>query len=149
MPRCQTGSPSPPAVRRLAITVRGVVQGVGFRPFVYHAAGAESLSGWVRNEADAVRIEVQGPDAALERFLETLRTRHPPQARLESVDVRQVTSLAEAPAAAAFEICSSTGQAAPRPTVPADLATCGECQREIRDPGERRYRYPFTNCTNC
>ncbi|MBC8868349.1 MAG: acylphosphatase, partial [Planctomycetes bacterium] len=79
-------------VRRLAITVRGVVQGVGFRPFVYNAARAESLSGWVSNEADAVRIEVEGGTQAVERFLQTLRQRHPPQARIDVLDIREMAA---------------------------------------------------------
>ena len=86
-----TTSPPPPVLpRRLRITVRGVVQGVGFRPFVYRAARDASLSGWVLNEADAVRIEVQGDDGSLERFLHALRHAHPPQARIDSLDVGEV-----------------------------------------------------------
>ncbi len=135
--------------RRLRITVRGVVQGVGFRPFVYRAAREESLSGWVLNEADAVRIEVQGDDGSLDRFLQTLRHAHPPQARIESLDVGEVEAESVVPSPDGFEIRMSSGQAEPRPTIPADLAICGECLQEISDPQQRRYRYPFTNCTNC
>jgi len=137
-------------IRRLAITVRGVVQGVGFRPFVYNAARLESLSGWVSNEADAVRIEVEGRAEAVERFLQTLNQRHPPQARIVVLDVREMA--AELPAAnkyASFQIRASTGDSTPKPTIPADLATCCDCLKEIRDSSERRYAYPFTNCTNC
>ncbi|MCY2994081.1 MAG: carbamoyltransferase HypF [Planctomycetota bacterium] len=144
-----TSSSPSPAVRRLAITVRGVVQGVGFRPFVYKTAHEESLSGWVLNEADAVQIEVQGTAAALDRFLAALRSRYPPQARLDSLDVQPIGLPPEGIGASDFQIRSSTGQSTPRPTIPADLATCAECQQEIRDPQARRYRYPFTNCTNC
>lgn len=143
-----TRVPSAP-FRRLRITVRGVVQGVGFRPFVYRAAREESLSGWVLNEADAVRIEVEGDNGSLDRFLQTLRHGHPPQARIESLDVGEVESEPNAPSPGGFEIRTSSGQAEPRPTIPADLAICGECLREISDPQQRRYRYPFTNCTNC
>jgi hydrogenase maturation protein HypF len=138
-----------PAVRRLAITVRGVVQGVGFRPFVYHAARVESLTGWVLNTADAVQIEVQGAPVALDRFLNSLRTQAPPQARLDAIVVHAVPVFTPPTGSDDFQVRSSTGQATPRPTIPADLATCGECLREIRDPEARRYRYPFTNCTNC
>ena len=141
-------APAPsPTVRRLAIEVRGVVQGVGFRPFVYNAARAEQLTGWVKNEADLVQIEVQGEPGRLDAFLETLRRNHPPQVRPESVEVVE-TACAEDPAAT-FEICRSTGHGAPRPTIPADLATCNECLAEIRTAAERRCGYPFTNCTNC
>jgi len=134
-------------LRRLAIGVRGVVQGVGFRPFVYHAARARGLSGWVLNEADLVRIEVQGDEAALESFLEVLRHGHPPQARIHAIDV--VPTPCEEDAEQQFFIRPSGGQGAPRPTIPADLATCAQCLAEVRTPGERRYRYPFTNCTSC
>lgn len=133
--------------RRLAITVRGVVQGVGFRPFVYRQALGQGLSGWVRNEADRVEIEVQGPCERVARFVQLLRSESPPQARLDTVEVRELACCDGQ--AEGFAIRSSTGQAAPRPTVPADLATCPECQAEIRDPNQRRYGYPFTNCTNC
>jgi len=136
----------PPRVCRLALEVRGIVQGVGFRPFVYGAARANRLSGWVFNEADTVRIEVQGDTARLDAFVETLSCRHPPQARVDSVDVREIPYRdGDEP----FTIRASTGRSAPRPTIPADLATCAECLAEIRTPGERRYGYPFTNCTNC
>jgi hydrogenase maturation protein HypF len=135
------------ADRRLAIAVRGVIQGVGFRPFVYNAARAGGLTGWVRNEADTVRIEVQGDPARLESFLETLRHAHPPQARIDLLEISE-TPCEDGPAQS-FQIRGSSGRAAPRPTIPADLATCAECLQEIRSPHERRYGYPFTNCTNC
>ena len=137
--------------RRLAIAVRGVIQGVGFRPFVYRAARAAGLTGWVLNEAGTVRIEVQGDRAALDAFINTLRHGHPPQARIDALEIHEIqadggeSSVGPAP----FQIRESTGASSPRPTIPADLATCPECQAEIRDPSQRRYKYPFTNCTNC
>jgi hydrogenase maturation protein HypF len=129
----------------LAITVRGVVQGVGFRPFVYNAARQRGLGGWVRNEADVVRIEAQGEQAALEAFVGAIRHSPPPQARIDAVEVEEIGigNFSE------FEIRISEGTSAPRPTIPADLATCDECLAEIRDPSQRRYNYPFTNCTRC
>jgi len=133
--------------RRLAIAVRGVIQGVGFRPFVYRAARAEGLTGWVRNEADTVRIEVQGDPARLERFVQTLRDAHPPQACIDSLETCE-TACEEGPGQG-FQIRGSVGRASPRPTIPADLATCAECLQEIGDPAQRRCGYPFTNCTNC
>jgi len=133
--------------RRLAIAVRGVIQGVGFRPFVYRAARAEGLTGWVRNEADTVRIEVQGDPARLDRFLQTLRDAHPPQACIDSLETGETAC--EEGAEQGFQIRGSVGRASPRPTIPADLATCAECLQEIGDPRERRCGYPFTNCTNC
>jgi hydrogenase maturation protein HypF len=136
-------------LRRLAISVRGVVQGVGFRPFVFNSARAEGLAGWVQNSADVVRIEVEGEAAALDAFLTTLRHRCPPQARIDALDVQEVALANDEPGAEGFQIRTSTDSAAPRPTIPADLATCRQCLAEIQDPAERRYQYPFTNCTNC
>ncbi len=134
----------------MAITVRGVVQGVGFRPFVYRTARDLGLIGWVQNQADAVRLEVSGPVAAVADFLELLRGGAPPQARIDSVEIEELPPVsAQAMAGAVFEIRPATGDARPRPTIPADLATCDACREEIGDPNQRRYRYPFTNCTNC
>ena len=134
----------------MAITVRGVVQGVGFRPFVYRTARDRGLSGRVQNEADAVRLEVCGPAAAVAGFLESLRSEAPPQARIESVEIEELPPVsAQDFTGAAFEIRAAAGDGLPRPTIPADLATCDACRKEIGEPGERRYRYPFTNCTNC
>ncbi len=133
--------------RRLAIAVSGVVQGVGFRPFVYHAARARGLTGWVRNEADTVRIEVQGGAEAVEEFVAALRHAPPSQARIDRMNVREIPAR-DGPRGE-FTIRPSPSQGTPGPTIPADLATCGACLAEIRDPSERRYRYPFTNCTAC
>ena len=137
--------PAAPVSRRLAITVRGVVQGVGFRPFVYNAARDRGLAGWVRNEVDRVRIEAQGDPAALQAFVAAIRHAAPPQARVDAVEVEEI----ETGDFSEFEIQISEGTSAPRPTIPADLATCDECLAEIRDPAQRRYHYPFTNCTRC
>lgn len=132
---------------RVAVRVRGIVQGVGFRPFVYRIACQHGLGGWVQNEADTVRIEVEGPAEGVDRFLAALRDDPPPQARIESIEAVRIPSgdrrLGE------FAIRSSPPQGSPRPTLPADLAICAACREEIRTPGERRYRYPFTNCTCC
>jgi hydrogenase maturation protein HypF len=134
---------------RFAIIVRGTVQGVGFRPFVYRAARDESLVGWVLNDSDAVRIEVQGERRAIARFLERLRNAAPPPVRIAGIETREIRRVIEASGTAEFTIRTSHAAAAPAPTIPADLATCEACRAEIDDPGQRRYRYPFTNCTNC
>jgi hydrogenase maturation protein HypF len=134
---------------RFAIIVRGTVQGVGFRPFVYRAARDESLVGWVLNDSDAVRIEVQGERQAIARFLERLRNAAPPPVRIAGIETREIRRVIEASGTAEFTIRTSHAAAAPAPTIPADLATCEACRAEIDDPGQRRYRYPFTNCTNC
>lgn len=140
-------TPRSSSPRRLAIAVRGVIQGVGFRPFVYRAAREHGLSGWVLNEADTVRIEVEGDASALDAFVATLRRGHPPQARIDALDIQEMPLQHSDPSA--FQIRTSTGASPPRPTIPADLATCPECLAEIRDPSARRHNYPFTNCTNC
>ncbi len=130
--------------RRFAI--RGVVQGVGFRPFVYRLAHACGLRGWVRNTSWGVEIEVVGEEAALARFAQGLREEAPPLARIEALESAPI----EHPAPyTTFEILHSEAQAGAYQLVSPDIATCPDCLREIRDPHNRRYRYPFTNCTNC
>jgi len=133
----------------VAITVRGIVQGVGFRPFVYRIAHDRGLIGWVRNEADAVRLEVSGLAADVADFLGLLRNDAPSQARIDSVEIEELTPIPGGATAAGFEIRSVGGVALPRPTIPADLATCEACRAEIGDVNQPRFRYPFTNCTNC
>ncbi|MFW6171605.1 MAG: carbamoyltransferase HypF [Planctomycetota bacterium] len=138
--------------QRLALTVRGIVQGVGFRPFVYNAATSAGLAGWVVNQSDVVRIEVEGCDKALTGFVDVLRSHHPPQALIEELDIQPIQCRGSAAELApTFEIRASsegtgTGH---RATIPADLATCAACRQEITSAGARRHRYPFTNCTNC
>ena len=138
-------------MRRLAITVRGVVQGVGFRPFVYKRGPARRLAGWVRNEADTVRIEVQGDGAALDAFLDALRHAPPPQARIDAIEVQEQVrrQTADQPNGGPFQIRASAGR---------DGAAADDSRRSGHlprvpggnpRPGQRRYRYPFTNCTNC
>jgi len=134
-------------IHRWTIVVRGVVQGVGFRPFVYNAARSRGLSGWVQNEADTVRIEVQGPISDLEEFSESLRGDLPRQARIDAMEVTRSEPAGDGQPE--FVIRPSAGEGKPRPTIPADLATCDACLAEILAPGERRHEYPFTNCTNC
>ncbi len=137
---------TPQATERLSITVRGVVQGVGFRPFVFNAARRLDLAGWVRNEAGVVRIEVQGTPESLEAFCRSLR-QPPAQARIESIHIERLAT--PNPASGPFAILASIDDGQRRPTIPADLATCLDCIDEFLRPDERRYRYPFTNCTNC
>jgi len=132
-------------MRRLELHIAGTVQGVGFRPFVYGAARARGLTGWVRNAADGVHIEVQGEHRAVHDFLELLQKMPPPAAQIERLDVTDIAPTAETE----FQIRKSTEGAAPRPCLPADLATCAACEREILAAGDRRYGYPFTNCTAC
>jgi hydrogenase maturation protein HypF len=133
-------------VFRRAIAVEGVVQGVGFRPFVYRLALRLGLTGSVQNRPDGVRIEAQGSAQALESFVQALRGEAPAQAVVERVAAEDRPVV---PGERGFAIAASNADAAAKPTIPADLALCAECAAEIAAPGERRYGYPFTNCTNC
>jgi hydrogenase maturation protein HypF len=132
-------------VVRVAVRVRGVVQGVGFRPLVYSAATARGLSGWVKNQTDGLHIEIEGPKAAVHDFVAMLSRAPPPGARLDRVEIDELPPSAER----GFRILSSAMDAPIQPTLPADRATCGECISELQSPAERRYRYPFINCTHC
>ena len=132
------------AVRR-RVLVRGVVQGVGFRPFVYRIATEEGLAGFIGNDTGGVTIEVEGAARNVDAFLKRLRSEAPPLARLDAVDVVD----AEATGAAEFRIVTSRTDGQVSTGIPADAATCTDCLRELLDPKDRRYRYPFLNCTNC
>ncbi len=143
------GSASPGAtttIERRRVRVRGVVQGVGFRPFVWNLAHRLRLSGWVCNETRQVTIEVQGPTDALDLFLVQLEGQAPSAARIDELLVDQLPAEEDE---AEFRMIASLQSGAPLPVLPADLAMCDQCRAEILDPGERRYRYPFTNCTQC
>ncbi len=126
------------------ILVEGVVQGVGFRPFVYALATRRGLGGWVRNTASGVEIEVEGPGDALDAFLDDLRADRPPLAHIERLREEEALPLGRE----GFEIEHSRDGDGFQPVSP-DVATCPECLREIADPENRRFGYPFTNCTHC
>jgi hydrogenase maturation protein HypF len=132
-------------MNRRAIAVSGIVQGVGFRPFVYGLAARLGLGGFVRNETGVVRIEVEGDDVALDRFLDELATRPPVLARIERVRWQSCRPRGERD----FRIEPSIADRAQTVFPAADVATCAECLTELFDPGDRRYRYPFLNCTQC
>jgi hydrogenase maturation protein HypF len=132
-----------------AILVEGVVQGVGFRPFVWRLATGLSLAGRVRNAAGRVEIEVAGPAADLDAFARRLRTDAPPRARVERVMVADLAAPARESLPRPFAIDDSVAAAAVDRLFPPDIATCDDCLRELFDPTDRRHRYPFTNCTNC
>ena len=129
--------------RRLSVT--GTVQGVGFRPFVYRMAVDEGLAGWVGNDSLGVILEAEGPSEALDRFATRLTDEAPPLARIAAVDVEAVPVSGEA----GFTIVDSREAGAPAVAVPVDAATCDDCRRELFDPADRRFGYPFVNCTNC
>ncbi len=131
--------------QRLKVTVRGAVQGVGFRPFVYRLATEHQLSGWVSNSASGVFIEVESRQETLERFLHRLEKERPPRAAIQSLEATWLDALGYE----GFSIRRSDENGARTALILPDLAPCADCLREIFDPGDRRYRYPFTNCTNC
>jgi hydrogenase maturation protein HypF len=127
------------------IEIHGIVQGVGLRPWIYRLATEQGLAGCVRNHAAGVTIDAFGPDDALDDFVRRLESSPPP-----SADIRELRSRAIPPADVhAFRIVQSEETVERRVSIPADLATCAMCVSEIFDPADRRYRYPFTNCTNC
>ena len=130
---------------RRVISVHGVVQGVGFRPFVYRLAHEHSLTGWVLNHSGGVEIEVEGPAAALATFVRDLEEKTPPLARIEGIEVADVPPAGYT----TFEIRHSVAQEGRYQLISPDIATCPDCLLELLTPSDRRYRYPFTNCTNC
>jgi len=136
-----------PADVRQRITVNGVVQGVGFRPFVHRIAGDLGLAGFVGNDSGAVFIEVQGDPARVTEFARRLRDEAPPLARISAVHVADVPM--DGAADHGFRIVESrhaTGAATP---IPPDVAVCADCVAELFDPLDRRHRHPFVTCTNC
>ncbi|MHB1530940.1 carbamoyltransferase HypF [Acidithiobacillus sp.] len=139
------GSPSVAEVVRYRLRVLGQVQGVGFRPFAYRLATELGLGGWVRNDGRGVDMEVQGTVPDLERLIRDLRLKAPPLARVEGIEVRE---MAPHPACTNFLIEKSRAGMV-RTGVPPDAAVCDACLEELFDPAERRYRYPFINCTHC
>ena len=147
VPAASRTDPVEPAARSLL--VEGVVQGVGFRPFVWRLATELGLSGRVRNAAGRVEIEASGPPASLDALARRLRTDAPPQARVERVVARPLAGPAAVGLPLPFVIDDSVVSAAVDRLFPPDIATCDDCLREVRDPADRRFRYPFTNCTNC
>jgi hydrogenase maturation protein HypF len=125
--------------------VEGIVQGVGFRPFVYSLATSLGLGGLVGNDVDGVFAEVEGPAAAVETFLASLASDAPPLARIERI----TTSAMRPDGSASFLIAPSEAGRERSALVSADAATCADCLAELADPGDRRFGYPFINCTNC
>jgi len=132
---------------RKRLSICGVVQGVGFRPFVWRRASSLGLTGWVENDSHGVTVEVQGPADCVQAFLGGFTAATPPLAVVERVTVADL-SVEENPPAR-FMILESLSLPGTATSLPADIATCDDCLAEIRDPENRRYRYPFTNCTNC
>jgi hydrogenase maturation protein HypF len=132
-------------VPRKRVHIRGTVQGVGFRPFVYRLATELDLKGHVLNISGGVIAEIEGPEPAVTSFLDRLRAEAPPLSAIEHIETEDQPTAGDA----AFTIHHSLSDAAQFAMVPADIGTCDECYADFTDPSNRRYRYAFTNCTNC
>src|SRR5271154_5984128 len=128
-----------------SIRVRGEVQGVGFRPFVYRLAHANMLTGWVLNGDQGVEIHLEGDEDDLATFVREIRAKRPAAADITEIDVES------APCERLSEFTIRESERLDRPTVRVspDLPTCEECLAELFNPSDRRYRYPYINCTNC
>jgi hydrogenase maturation protein HypF len=131
--------------RRLRISIRGAVQGVGFRPFIYRLASESRLAGWVNNSSRGVIVEVEGSEEQLQSFLLRIDREKPPRSYIQSLE----SSFLDPAGYTRFEIRESDDTGEKSVIVLPDIATCSECLQEIKDPSNRRYQYPFTNCTNC
>ena len=131
--------------RRIRICVRGVVQGVGFRPFVYTRAAAHAMTGSVRNDSSGAIIEVEGDATDVDEFLADLTNRAPPLAVIESVETQDLPVIG----GTGFVIADTSRSDGGRTLASPDVAMCAECAAEQKDPADRRYRHAFVNCTNC
>ena len=137
-------------MRHVHIHVTGIVQGVGMRPFVYRKAMAHDICGWVLNAGDGVHIEAHAPADALDAFVAALSEHAPAAARVEHVETMDLAANGwDAANEQGFRIVASQDQTAHTTLVSPDIATCDDCLRELFDPADRRYHYPFINCTNC
>ncbi|HVE66211.1 MAG TPA: carbamoyltransferase HypF [Thermoanaerobaculia bacterium] len=144
MPSHAESPPAKPRVR-LGLRVRGTVQGVGFRPSVFRLATRAGLGGFVRNDSEGVWIEVEGDPEAIARFPERLRRDAPPLSRVDAIEENRLAARGDV----RFRVETSYRADRVAATVPADAATCAVCLRELFDRKDRRYRYPFVNCTDC
>lgn len=137
-------------MRHVHIHVTGIVQGVGMRPFVYREAMAHGICGWVLNAGDGVHVEAHASGAALDSFVAALSDHAPAAARVERIDVADLEpGTWDAADEQGFRIVASQDQTAHTTLISPDIATCDDCLRELFDPADRRYHYPFINCTNC
>lgn len=132
-------------IKRLFIKVEGIVQGVGFRPFVYSIAVSNDLKGWVNNTSEGVFIDVEGSEENLDEFLSQLEFNPPPLSRIENINITEKSPCNFNN----FEIKESLENLEKITLIPPDIGTCKDCRDDILDPNNKRYCYPFTNCTNC
>jgi hydrogenase maturation protein HypF len=138
-------SAQPTARKRIRVHLRGIVQGVGFRPFVYNLANRLELSGWVLNSSAGLIAEAEGEARAVDEFLRAVTVEPPSLAWIQEIETAEIEPLGEQ----AFTIRESLQAAGEFALISPDVATCPECLRDLTDPENRRYQYPFTNCTNC
>lgn len=131
-------------MKRKKIKIKGVVQGVGFRPFVYRLAQRHRLSGYVRNSTDGVEIEIQGQSTNIDRFVAGLENEKPPAARIDLIQMRSIR-----PRRTVRFVIRESKHSAGFTEISPDIATCRACRAEMYEPTDRRYGYPFINCTNC
>jgi hydrogenase maturation protein HypF len=131
--------------KRIRFFFSGVVQGVGFRPFIYRLAVRHGLAGWVQNRTDGVIAEVEGPANAVEHFLSDVSKELPPLAEIAGIIQEETTVTGDRD----FRILPSEAEGQKIVRIPPDIAVCADCLHELFDPADRRYRYPFINCTNC
>ena len=127
------------------VCVRGVVQGVGFRPFVFLLARTHGLGGWVSNQESGVELHVEGDEDGVQAFLRDLAAQAPAAARVAAIEA----TIAAPAGLNGFRIRETRRNGPPTVRISPDLAVCPDCLRELRDPADPRYRYPYINCTNC
>ncbi len=132
-------------MQRRLIRVEGIVQGVGFRPFVYRIAQERQLAGLVFNDSHGVQIEIEGPDKVLDDFIEVMSAELPPLASISKLQSRELPPRGEK----GFTIVTSQADEGRTAQISPDTHVCDDCLKELFDPTDRRYRYPFINCTNC
>ena len=133
-------------IKRYQIRVEGIVQGVGFRPFIYRLAMNEHYSGYVLNDVEGVLLEIQGEDIDIERFCQEIKTKAPKASYITNINYHEIKIV---DGEKAFIIQKSPQGFQKETLISPDLAICEDCKREIKDKNNRRYRYAFTNCTNC
>ena len=132
-------------VKRTKGAIQGIVQGVGFRPFVYQLAHRFNLAGYVINTSQGVLLEVEGPETRIGDFFEAIISETPPLARISALDRSEIPTLGEH----SFKIKESRAGLGRSALISPDATICPDCLSELRNPNDRRYRYPFINCTNC
>ena len=133
-------------MQRVLIHIHGIVQGVGFRPFIHKLVKEHGLRGYIKNTSSGVELELEGEREELSGFIEDIPRRAPKLAVIEAMETEYLPDLA---GYEDFRILSSKTEAFRNTLISPDICICDDCLRELRTPGDRRYRYPFINCTNC